>query len=392
MNILQIGVAYVGAQKEIEYSIHKHLLNKGYQSYILYAIGNNTKNNIIKYENRFENLLRRTLRKYVSKSPHSAFFSTLKIIHNIKKIKPDLVHLHVLHHGYVDYILLLRYLAKAKIPVVYTAHDMWLNTGGCYYYTKANCNAFLDSCKNCPLSSELVDCATKHTEKYLNLKKELVSKLDKFSVVCVSEWVQNEIKRSFLSAYPMYCIPNAIKTEECISDSKKYDRLTVIGVAACWDERKGFKRFIELAEMICDFADILLIGDTPENCVVPPNIKLYGRIDDKRELYRLYSSSDLHVSLSLEETFGLTFIEAALSGTKSIGFASTAIPYVLNKTFGYIAESCTVAEVADIIKDLSADRSNCSLSKNQIEIVKDIFSSEKMAIQYTKVYKNLLDT
>ena len=388
MNILQIGVAYVGAQKEIEYSIHKHLLKNGHQSYILYAQGNSIEDNIIKYENCFENLL---IRKYVSKSPRCAFFSTLKVIYYIKRFKPDLVHLHVLHHGYVDYILLLRYLAKVKIPVVYTAHDMWLNTGGCYYYTKANCNAFQESCKNCPLSSELIDCATKHTEKYLKIKKELVSKLHKFSVVSVSEWVQNEIKRSFLSIYPMYCIPNAIKDEEYITAEKKHDRFTIIGVAACWDDRKGLKRFIELAEKVCDYADILLIGDVPENCIVPSNVKLYGRIDDKQALFKLYSSSDLHVSLSFEETFGLTFIEAALNGIKSIGFSSTAIPYVLNKTFGYIAESCTVTEVADIIKNLSADRSECCLSKNQIEIVKDTFSSEKMAVQYTEVYKNLLN-
>ena len=37
------NVVEVKAQKKIEYAIHKHMVEKGHESFILYAIGNDAK-------------------------------------------------------------------------------------------------------------------------------------------------------------------------------------------------------------------------------------------------------------------------------------------------------------------------------------------------------------
>ena len=136
MKIVQIGGTFVSAQKKIESSIHNFVKAAGHESKILYAISESNDENIICYETRFQNLIRRFLRKYIGKNPHFSVLSTLNIIRHIEKYKPDVVNFHVMHNGYMDYVILLKYLAKKSIPVVFTAHDMWYFTGGCYPDTR----------------------------------------------------------------------------------------------------------------------------------------------------------------------------------------------------------------------------------------------------------------
>ena len=124
--------------------------------------------------------------------------------------------------------------------------------------------------------------------------------------------------------------------------------------------------------------------------IAPPNMTFMGTITDKHKLYELYAMSDVHVSMSFEETFGLTFIEAALSGIKSIGFDSTAIPEVLEKTFGYVIGTNQVAGVVEKIKELGKNREVCQLSEYETEKVKERFSSQRMAREYLDIYNEIL--
>lgn len=114
MRILQIGATYVGAQEKIEYIIHRYLENRGHESFILYAYGTSNDARVIKYESKCTNIMRRILWKYLDRTPHAALLSTIQLLSKIEKIHPDIVHLHILHHGYIDYILLLKYLSRKK--------------------------------------------------------------------------------------------------------------------------------------------------------------------------------------------------------------------------------------------------------------------------------------
>lgn len=50
---------------------------------------------------------------------------TQRLIKYMEYIKPDIVHLRVLHNSYVNMRLLFSYLARKDIPTVITLHDMW---------------------------------------------------------------------------------------------------------------------------------------------------------------------------------------------------------------------------------------------------------------------------
>ena len=403
MRILQVGATYSGAQEKIQYSIHRFLQSHGEDSYILYAYGESNDINIIRYESRVAKILRRFIHKYITRSPHCAFLSTFQLINNINKIKPDIVHLHVLHHGYIDYLWLFRYLAKKKIPVVYTMHDMWVFTGGCYYYNDVKCNGYRSGCENCPQSIYALDCNINRTAHYLNAKSNLYDKLNKIMFVAVSDWVLNEAKKSLIYKYPMHTIWNALdsdifrekktfKHEKHESIQFSDESFKIIGVANTWIKRKGIHKFIELAKILGDKYQIILVGNAGKEIQLnsPSNILYVGMIKDKMELASYYKKADIHISMSLEETFGYTFVEAAFSGTKSIGYDSTAIPSVLRMVKGFVIQEHSVLAVANQVKKLHANRGLCKLTSAEIEEIYKKFSPDKMAGEYYKIYSNLL--
>jgi len=392
MKVMQIGGTFVNAQRKIESSIHSFIQAAGHESVILYAIGESNDKNIIRYENHLLEIIRRFCRKYLGKNPHYSIFSTMNILRHIKKFQPDIVHFHVMHQGYLDYIVLLKYLAKKKIPVVFTAHDMWYFTGGCYYYTNVGCDGFKCGCCDCPKTFNELDCAGDQTDKYLKIKMELFRKLENIAFVSVSPWVYSEMMKSDLSAYPQYMIMNSIDDfGYSVQSAKKNEIFTIIGVAANWDDRKGIRRFYELGKALIGKCNIVLVGNIREELKenVPSNIHFTGSVTDLNELYRLYANSDLHVSMSLEETFGLTFVEAALSGIRSMGFDSTAIPYILDKTHGFILHSCTVDEAVAQIYQLIEKREECVISDMEQSEIRAYFSTEKMASEYLRVFETV---
>ena len=404
MKVIQIGATYTGAQEKLEYSIHKYLQRNEYDSYILYAYGDSNDSQIIKYETRLANVIRRGIYKYLAKSPRCAFFSTIQLIKNISRIKPDIVHLHVLHHGYIDYVLLFHYLAKKKIPVVYTMHDMWAFTGGCYYYTEVACNAYTSDCSNCPKNSSSLDCSSKKTKYYLNLKIKLYEDLNKIIFVAVSDWVLEELKKSKLNKYSLCKVWNALDPDSYrdIDTSDNAGEGTIfastgvfkiIGVANVWTEQKGIFRFIELAQLLGDKYQFALVGNISKQLrkISPPNILYKGPINDKRELAKCYSQADIHISMSTEETFGYTFVEAAFCGTKSIGFDCTAISSVIKKVKGFVVPKDDLQAVSALVIRLNETRRICKLTEvEKIEIYNQ-FSSKKMAEEYCRIYHDLCE-
>lgn len=402
MRVLQIGATYVGAQEKIEFAIHTYLESIGHESYILYAYGTSNNARIIKYESKWTNIIRRALWKYIGKNPHCALLSTIQMLRKIRKIHPDIVHLHMLHHGYTDYILLLKYLAKKKIPIIYTMHDMWAFTGGCYHYTDKQCSEYMENCMNCPKDTSELDCSVTKTSYYLNVKLNLFKNLKKVAFVAVSDWVHQEIMKSKLSCYQQYTVWNAlnadtymeldeIKDTECLKEFNSNDKFKILGVAANWDTRKGIQRFFELANLLGEDYEIILAGNVSEQIkkTAPTNIIFIGQVIDKRMLAKCYEQADIHISMSLEETFGLTFVEAAYSGTRSIGFDSTAIAQVVNKVKGFVIKENDVQEVAVKVRKLNQKRELCKLSNAEMKEIFTEFSSKKMAEEYFRIYNSL---
>lgn len=393
MKIVQIGGALNGAQKVIEEAIHHRAIEKGHESYIFHAWGTSDESGIIKYENKIENIVTRALRKYVGKRSCYSALQTRRLIRNIESIHPDVIHLHVLHHGYTDYEMLFKYLVKAQIPVVYTMHDMWAFTGGCYHYHSMKCAGFQNGCTCCPCLPGAVDTDQNKVANAWKIKRELITQLNNLHFVAVSSWVADEMKRSFLAPFPVHVIQNGVSqnAHKILSNEvEQGGKVRVICVAASWTKEKGIDTLIELAGMMTDKVELLMVGGASDEIKkkAPTNMRFYGYCRDREQLRSLYGSATVHVSASQEETYGMTFVEAALAGTRSIGFASTAIGETLNGVHGigiteFSAQALRNAILSVIFKQ------NGKLSLEEIKDVAEKYSIESMTDKYMALYESI---
>ena len=391
MRIVQIGAYMWGAQKIIEEGIHKYATQKGHISYILYVRGQSDIEEAIKCENHLENIMTRGMRKLFGKHAQFSIFQTIKIIYHLQRIRPNLVHLHVLH-GATDYRLLLSYLAKKQIPVVYTMHDMWAHTGGCYHTGK--CDKYQTVCASCTMNRTQMDEEKNNVQRSFMQKQKLLLELKQLHCVAVSKWVASEFQKGFLSKCPISVIYNGIDIEKAAMQrsTKKQleEKYRIISVATSWGKSKGFDIIIDLAKMLGPSFEILIVGDTTEEQrkLNPGNIVFYGGCTNRKKLFSLFRDADIHVTASKAETFGMTIVEAAIAGTRSIGFSCTAIGEILEQVNGVSVDECTANALYSAVLKMF-EQNNCKLSSTEVEHVCNYFSINRMAGEYLSLYESM---
>ena len=63
--------------------------------------------------------------------------ATRRFVKALRRLDPDIIHIHNIHGYFLNYKILFRYLAECGKPVIWTVHDCWLYTGHCYHYASA---------------------------------------------------------------------------------------------------------------------------------------------------------------------------------------------------------------------------------------------------------------
>ena len=151
------------------------------------------------------------------------------------------------------------------------------------------------------------------------------------TLVPVSQWLANEVGKSFLRDSRIEVIHNGIDTK--LFDLRNIrkaalgleDKFMVLGLASVWYPQKGLDDFIRLRQMLSDDYQIVLVGLHPKQIrTLPKGIVGIARTNSVEELARYYSLADVFFNPSVEETFGLTTVEAMACGTPVIVYNATA--------------------------------------------------------------------
>lgn len=394
--ILQINMTCQhGSTGRIVAKIHNYLLEKGFNSFIAYST---FKSNIIgsfKIENKFENYLRRVLNKYFGKKYYHSTLGTLRLIRNIKLLNPDLVHLHNIQQNSVNFPMLLKFLKRYGVPVVYTLHDCWAFTGGCYYFTELGCDGYKTGCIECKLDKKQRDICNKATNTIYEEKKNAFYALKELRIICVSNWLESCTDQSFMKELPVQVIFNGIDTSlfKPVINEKRAElgisdkEFLILGVANYWDDRKGLNTFFRLAELIDKPYRIVLVGISSKIC--PPNITAIQRTDNIQELVELYSCADVLVNASREETFGLVAAEAMACGTPVIAYNSTACGEVVNSDTGILLDSFKIEDLLIALEKIRRYGKN-QYSEQCINYINKRFSRKEMLKNYLGVYEQMI--
>lgn len=247
---------------------------------------------------------------------------------------PDLLWLHNIHGYYINYELLFAWIKRRpNMQVKWTLHDCWAFTGHCSYFTMVKCDQWLTHCSYCqqtrryPASYGRDNCKANFDRKHAAF-----TGVKNMTLITPSQWLADLTRQSFLKEYPVEVHYNTIDTnvfKPTPSDFREryglQDKFIVLGVASVWDERKGLKDFYKLAQMLDDRYAIVLVGLSKKQMKeLPRNIRGIQRTNSPQELAAIYTAADVFVNPSVEETFGMTPIEAKACGTPSIVYKDTA--------------------------------------------------------------------
>ena len=272
--------------------------------------------------------------------------ATARFLEQVKQYDPDIIWLHNLHGYYINIELLFGYLRSSGKQIIWTLHDCWAFTGNCPYFTYAGCEKWRTGCGGCPQRRLYPSCALDATRENYRRKKALFTGIPQLTLQVPSQWLGDLVSQSFLKDYPLRVVPNAADPSvfhpTASSLRQEYgleDKFLVLGAANVWEPRKGLGDFVRLASLLPESCRIVLIG-IPENLkrALPENILALPRTRDQRELAQWYTAADVYVSPSVEETFGMTVLEAALCGTTPLVYRGTACQEVAQAQGGILAD------------------------------------------------------
>lgn len=396
--IMQINITCgVGSTGTIASELYEASVDAGFEARFAYSVYKPTLKSAFRIESRFQNYLRRALNKFFGVQQRHSDAGTKRLIRYIKKEKPDLIHLHNVQQNSVDYKLFFGFLKTADIPIIFTLHDCWAFTGGCYHFTKVKCEKYTTGCNNCLFKKPFDDLKRTTEESYL-IKKELIGGNDNIRVVCVSKWLKICATESYMGRmkYLPITIYNGINTDvfyprEVLSLKDKYnlkDEFVILGVASFWDNRKNLKLFYEIADIMPN-ARVILVGrcfgatDTNNGKII-----FAGSIADKQLLAEYYSLADVYINASIEETFGMTTAEALACGTPAIVFNSSACPEVVDEKTGLVIDY----EMDELVKAVNTIKTNGKKSYSEacVDRITELFSDKTMQEKYIDLYKKVL--
>lgn len=270
-------------------------------------------------------------------------YATYRFLKWMDNYRPDAILMNNIHGYYLNYEMLFNYIKKNNIKVEWTLHDCWAMTGHCAYFSAAGCNKWKTQCKKCPEkkaypSSYLFDKSKRNYRK----KKNSFTGVKQLKIIVPSKWLKGLVEQSFLSEYPVEVrynqIDNNIFKPTANTFKKDYgieDKIMLLGVASDWSRRKGLNDFFELSKKIDDRYVIVLVGlSDKQKRKLNAKIIPVSKTNDIKELAKIYSSADVFINPSKEETFGMTTVESQACGTNAIVYKNTACEEVIENSAG----------------------------------------------------------
>lgn len=402
--LLQINtVVNSGSTGHIAENIGKYVLSQGWESYIAY--GRNPRpsaSKLIRIGNKFYVLFHVLVTRLFDLHGLASRRATKKLIDDIKRIKPDVIHLHNIHGYYLNYKILFSYLAESKVPVVWTMHDCWAATGHCPYYTFVRCLVWTtkEGCKRCPQKKSYPKSLLFSAAAYnFKCKKKYFNLLDKerLTIVCPSQWLADELGKSYLAQYRRFVVHNGIdfdvfhSSNEMSCSNLCTTKAIILGVANVWDSRKGLEDFIALSKNIGDTYQIVLIGlSKKQQELLPSNIVGIQRTESQQELAKWYSRALVFVNPTYEDTFPTTNLEALACGTPVITYRTGGSPEAIDEKTGFVVEVGNVSGLKNAIEKIAL-LGKVAFTEHCIKRATELFGKERFTNNYLDVYHNALN-
>jgi len=402
--ILQINtVVNSGSIGRIAEEIGQEAISKGWKSYIAYGRNDRpSKSYLIKIGSKLDIKKHGLQTRLFDRHGFGSKLATEKFIERIKEIQPDIIHLHNIHGYYLNIEILFNYLSKANIPVIWTLHDCWSFTGHCTHFDFVGCNKWETACFDCPQKNEYPSSLWMDNSKrnYIDKKKQFNS-VENLTLVPVSQWLVNIVKKSFLKNYPLRLINNGINLNFFTPQNNALEvrrnlgvdsQFLLVGVTSVWSARKGLDDFIKLSKLIDQDTLIVLVGLNEKQLKnLPSNIIGIIRTENISQLAEIYSAADLFLNLTYEDNFPTTNIESLACGTPILTYNTGGSIEAVSVDTGFIVEKGDLSGVMDVIR-IVENRGKHAYTEACRTRAEKLYNKNDRYNEYFKLYDSLLSS
>ena len=320
--------------------------------------------------------------------------NTFLFIRRLKKIKPDLIHIHSMCDNYLNINMFYTFIRKNRIPVIWTLHDNWAFTGRCAQF---RCEKWREGCGSCPhLDYFPASLFLDNTRRIWKKREKLYNSIDTMTIVTPSRWLSGLVKISlFKDHHPIRVINNGINLDifRPVASTFREDhglqgKHIILAVAYFWEEGKGLYVFKELARRLPEDYQIVMVGTNDEvDKVLPENIISIHRTSSQEELVRIYSAADLFVNPTTDENFPTVNMEALACGLPVLTYATGGSAEIIDESCG---ASVTPKDIDTLESEIIRICETRPYSKENCRKRAAHFDMNDKFLEYIDLYKELL--
>jgi glycosyltransferase involved in cell wall biosynthesis len=315
---------------------------------------------------------------------------------------PEIIHLH-----WIARMMRLETLARFTVPLVWTMHDSWAFTGGCYL--PLDCSRYCESCGECPV----LNSPREHDlSRRVWMRKQKAWQGLNLTIIAPSRWMAACAKASSLFRNTrIEVIPNGIDVQSYRPFDQhaarehfslpKDKKLVLFGAkGATSDRNKGFHLLAEAMRELAagpgrDIIELVIFGSAEPDRLMDLGFTAHyvGWQHDDCALALLYAAADVFVLPSIQESLGYTVMEAMACGTPCVAFSQGGVPDLIDhEQNGYLAQPFDPSDLAKgIIWVLEENEDHRKrLSKKARQKVEHEFAVEKVSERHMALYRELI--
>ena len=318
--------------------------------------------------------------------------ATHRLVEQLRREAPDIIHLHIIHGYYLNYRILFDYLNSIDTPVVWTLHDCWSFTGHCAHFVTAGCDRWRTGCHSCPLKHDYPKSFADRSKRNYLLKRDLFGKNQNLHIVCVSNWLASFAKESFFSGKDIRVINNGIDLNVFRPlPTVPHQRFRILGVSNVWYEAKGIYDFYKLRDLLpSDEFEIVLVGLTDRQIkALPSGITGIGRTKSVEELVSLYSGADVFVNPTYADSFPTVNIESLACGTPVVTYRTGGSPEIIDEKTGMVVPQGDIDSLVLAIKAMR-DRADSTVRSECRARAEALFDKNSRYSEYLALYEELV--
>lgn len=402
MRVLQINAVYgVGSTGVIVEDLHRLSKEEGIESYVAYSTTNKEK-----VDNGYEiggpvgKKAHALMTRITGKQGYYSHLATRDLLKELDRIQPDIVHLHNLHSNYIHLNMLLDYLATHDIATVVTLHDCWFYTGGCFHYTSVGCSRWKKDCGACPNQrNEAISHLMDPSRKVLRDRKKYFGRIKRLYVVGVSKWIEQEAKQTVFSGAESCCIYNGVDLDFFQPTQGDFrqryglqGKFLILGMANKFFLSINKETFDKLVAALKPNDRLVIVGCSEQQMKKLPE-KVIGipYICDRKVLREIYSSCDVFVNCTREESLSLVNVEAQACGTPVITYSNTGAKETVDGVVSLAVETGNPERIIEKIENIRESDYGI-VRKETVKWAASRFEVRENYKQYISLYHRIFAT